>query len=455
MNLHIVILAAGKSTRMHSSLPKILHLLGGKPLLEHVIITAQNLRPKKIHVVYNDEKVDIREYFSQYNVNWVKQSKRLGTGHAVMQVLPFIKQMSQVLILYGDVPLITSKTLEALTKNMPIEGVSLLSAEFSDPTGLGRIIRNETGVIEAIVEHKDVTPDQLQIKEINSGILVTTSSVLRGYLPHLNKHNAQGEYYLTDVIAMLYADNISINSLLANDPEEVIGVNDQRQLVQLERRYQRKLADALMARGLYIVDPARFDVRGSLTIDSDIKIDANVIVEGKVDIGSHTTIGPNNFLKNAKIGKNVVIKANCVIEDAVIANNCVVGPFARIRPNTCLENGAHIGNFIELKNTKIGKSSKAHHVGYLGDTTIGKKVNIGAGTITCNYDGVVKQKTVIEDGVFVGSLSTLVAPVKLKKNAYIGAGSVITDDAPANELTLGRARQVTIKNWKRKNKKKR
>ncbi|HBC72032.1 MAG TPA: UDP-N-acetylglucosamine diphosphorylase/glucosamine-1-phosphate N-acetyltransferase [Coxiellaceae bacterium] len=450
--LHIIILAAGKGSRMHSSVPKVLHTLGGKPLLEHVIQTAQNLHPKKIHVVCSDNSTSIRECFNQYDINWVEQTKQLGTGHAVIQALPFIEQASQVLILYGDVPLISTTTLEQLIEDMPAEGLSLLTAKFSDPTGLGRIIRDNLGAITAIVEHKDASPLQQDIKEINSGILATTSKILRNYLPRLHQHNAQGEYYLTDIIAMLHTDGIPVNCLLAINPEEIAGVNDQKQLAKLERQYQKNIADNLMSQGLNLADPTRFDVRGNLTIGSDVTIDINVIIEGNVAIDTCTTIGPNNFLKNTRIGKNVTVKASCVIEGAIIDDNCIIGPFARIRPNSYLESGSRVGNFVEVKNTKIGKNSKASHLSYLGDTIIGNDVNIGAGTITCNYDGVDKHQTIIEDLVFIGSNTALIAPIKIGKGAMIGAGSVIATDAPADKLTVARVKQITIENWSRKKK---
>lgn len=454
MSLHIVILAAGKGTRMKSNLPKILHQLAGKPLLEHVIKTAQNLHPDKIHVVYGNGGSLARERLSQYDVNWVEQPKQLGTGHAVMQALPFIEHASRVLILYGDCPLITTATLEQLIREMPRDGVNLLTANFSDPNGLGRIVRDSLGSIQAIVEHKDATSTQLQFKEINSGLLVTTSKILRSYLPRLHSNNAQGEYYLTDIIAMLVSDHIPINSLITTYPEEVTGVNDNLQLAQLERQYQKNLAADLMRQGLRLIDPARFDLRGDLTCASDVTIDVNAVIEGQVSINTNSIIGPNNFLRNVKIGKNVVIRANCVIEDATIEDSCIIGPFARIRPGTHLEESAHVGNFVEIKNTAVGKRSKANHLSYLGDTIIGDEVNIGAGTITCNYDGADKHQTIIETGVFVGSNTSLVAPVKVGKNAIIGAGSVITQDAPEDKLTIARTQQVTVENWKRKNKKK-
>ncbi|MEI8055300.1 MAG: bifunctional UDP-N-acetylglucosamine diphosphorylase/glucosamine-1-phosphate N-acetyltransferase GlmU [bacterium] len=450
MSLHIIILAAGRGTRMRSRLPKVLHKLGGKPLLEHVIKTAHSLRPQKIHVIYGEGGSLVREHLQHYDVNWIEQEKQLGTGHAVMQALPFIKHATQVLILYGDAPLVAATTLTQLIQGMSQDGMSILTAEFLDPSGLGRIIRDDLGAIKAIIEHKDASPEQLQVKEINSGIMVTTSKILRDYLPRIGQYNAQGEYYLTDIITMVVGDKLPINSLLISNPEEVTGINDRQQLAELERQHQKNIAAELMRQGLTLLDPARFDVRGDLVIESDVVIDINVIIEDKVFIGANTIVGPNNFLKNTRIGKNVVIKANCVIEDAVIADNCIIGPFARIRPGTHLEEGAHVGNFVEIKNTQVGKNSKAGHLSYLGDTIIGDNVNIGAGTITCNYDGINKNQTVIESGAFIGSNTSLVAPVKIGKNATIGAGSIITEDAPTEKLTIARTRQVTIESWKRK-----
>lgn len=449
MSLHIVILAAGKGTRMQSNLPKVLHKLGSKPLLEHVIQTAQSLHPQKIHVVCGADNTLIREHFQQYDINWTIQTEQLGTGHAVMQALPFVDHASQILILYGDVPLVTPTTLQQLIKNMPSDGINLLTAEFFDPSGFGRIVRDPTGTIKAIIEHKEASAAQLEINEINSGILTTTSKILRNYLPRLNKNNTQNEYYLTDIIALLVADKIPINSLVI-PATEVIGVNDKLQLAKLERQYQNNLATNLMLQGLTIIDPTRFDLRGDLTFAQDSVIDINVILAGQVTIGANTCIGPNSFLKNVVIGNNVSIKANCVIEDAIIEDNCTIGPFARIRPGTHLQAQSRIGNFVEIKNTKLGKNSKANHLSYLGDTTVGEHVNIGAGTITCNYDGVTKHHTTIESGTFIGSNTSLVAPLKIGKNATIGAGSTITEDPPAEKLTIARARQITIKNWQRK-----
>lgn len=436
---------------MCSSVPKVLHTIGGKPLLEHVIQTAQSLQPEKIHVVYGESGDLLRESLHQYDINWVEQTEQLGTGHAVMQVLPFIKSSAQVLILYGDVPLITPDTLHKFLGSMPMNGLSMLTAEFSEPAGFGRIVRDDVGNIRAVVEHKDASQVQRQIREINSGVLVTTAEILSNYLPSLRQNNIQGEYYLTDIIALLRADEIQINHLLVEDQTEVKGVNDQKQRVELERCYQRKIADNLLKRGVILMDPARFDLRGDLIIGNDVTIDINVVLEGKVTIGDGTIIGPNSFLKDMVVGKNVTIKSNCVVDGAVIGDDCVIGPFARIRPGTHLDNGAHVGNFVEIKNSKIGKSSKANHLSYIGDAVVGNSVNIGAGTITCNYDGVKKHRTIIEDCAFIGSNTALVAPVTIGKNAVVGAGSVITTDVPEDGLAVARARQTTIEGWKRNN----
>lgn len=417
-----------------------------------MIKAAQKLKPQKIHIVYGSQGELLKKEFAHYALNWVEQKKQLGTGHALLQVLPAIADSAKVLVLYGDVPLISSTTLEQLLDNLPAEGVSLLTAEFADPTGLGRIIRDQFGVIKGIVEHRDASPLERQNKEINSGILATTAEILRSYLPQLRPHNVQGEYYLTEIISLLYQDKIPVNCLLVMNPEEVVGVNDRKQLALLERQYQRNLANSLMLQGVTLADPARFDLRGDLIIGSDVSIDINVVIEGQVTIDSNSTVAPNNFIKDSQIGKNVVSKANCMIEGATIADNCVIGPFARIRPESHLARSVHIGNFVEIKKSSLGEDSKANHLAYIGDALIGNQVNIGAGTITCNYDGVKKNQTVIEDGVFVGSNSALVAPVKLKKDAWIGAGSVITMDAPAEKLTLSRAKQTTIDGWRRREK---
>lgn len=450
MSLHIIILAAGKGTRMKSNLPKVLHKIANTSLLEHVVITAQKLCPEVIHVVYGDNGNLLQESLKAYQINWVHQAKQLGTAHAVMQALPFLQNSDKVLILYGDVPLITQKTLLQLSENLPLGGISLLTANFTDPTGLGRIIRDECGNIRAIIEHKDASIEQLQIKEINSGIMATTHQVLANYLDKIQTNNIQNEYYLTDIINMLATNGRSIKSIQAENLEEITGVNNKKQLAYLERCYQKISADSLMEQGLTLLDPARFDLRGNLTVSQDVTIDINTIIEGRVSIDKNTYIQANNYIKNATIGKNVVIKSNCVIEDAIIEDNCIIGPFARIRPGTHLQQDSHVGNFVELKNTKLGKNSKANHLSYLGDAIVGDKVNIGAGTITCNYDGVNKYKTIIEDQAFIGSNTSLVAPVTIGKEAVIGAGSVITTSACEKKLTLSRAKQITLDNWQRK-----
>lgn len=448
MNLHVIILAAGKGSRMRSVTPKVLHKVGGKPLLEHVIQSANPLNPKKIHIVYSDDSLTLHKNLKKYsNINWAKQTKQLGTGHAVIQALPFIDKASQVLILYGDVPLVKTKTLKNLLNNIPENSINLLTAKFSDPTGFGRIVRNKTGIVTKIVEQKDASLNEQKISEINTGIMATESKVLHNYLPKLDQNNAQKEYYLTDIIEMLNKDNLPIQGIPTPNPDEVLGVNNKIQLAQLEKLYQKNISSELMDQGLTLLDPNRFDVRGNLTIGNDVTIDINVIVEGDVHIDSNSTIGPNSYLKNVRIGKNVTINANSVIEDAVISDECIVGPFARVRPGTKLDSKARIGNFVEVKNSTVGKNSKANHLTYIGDCTIGENANIGAGTITCNYDGTNKHQTIIEDSAFIGSNTSLVAPVKIEKGAIIGAGSTITSNAPTKKLTVARSKQITIENW--------
>lgn len=455
--LDIVILAAGKGTRMYSKLPKILHRLGGMPLLEYVLIAAQQLNPRKIHVVYGAGGDEVRDFCASKNMELelIEQTQQLGTGHAVSQVLPHLQDSAQILILYGDVPLITAATLTAFVNSVPANQLGLITAELPDPTGFGRIIRPVDKslkcdeYITAIVEQADANAQQLNIKEINTGIMLIPAQVLKKYLPKLSQNNTQNEYYLTDIIALASADGIKIQGFKAVDNFEIFGVNNKAQLAALERHYQQRLAQALLHQGVTLLDPARIDIRGAVTVATDVVIDVNVILEGKVTIGENSIIGPNTSLKNVCIGDNVQIKANCVIEDAVIENNCVIGPFARIRPKTHIKSYAHVGNFVEVKNCTIGMASKANHLTYLGDAIIGADVNIGAGTITCNYDGANKHQTIIEDGVFIGSDTQLVAPVTIGKNATIGAGSTIVSNAPANKLTLSRSKQATLPGWQR------
>ncbi len=447
MNLNVVILAAGKGSRMYSDLPKVLHKLGGKSLLERVIIAAKKLHPQKIYVVCSEELQVFSDQFKSHDLVWVKQRHRIGTGDAVKQVLPYLAKSSRVLVLYADVPLITTATLQKLIKKSAISKLAILTTKLDDPTGFGRIIRDQHGAVSQIIEERDATISERKIKEINSGILVTDQEILAKYLSRLKRGNKQREYYLTDLVKMLVKDGKGVASLMVNNSDEVSGVNSKYQLMELERKYQRKQADKFATDGLILMDPARFDLRGDLKFGCDVMIDINVVMEGKVELGDNTSIEPNNCLKNTKIGKNVIIRSNCVIDGAIIGDNCVVGPFARVRPGTILASGAKIGNFVELKNSQIGRDSKASHLSYIGDSVVGNQVNIGAGTITCNYDGFAKYRTIIDDGSFIGSNTSLVAPVRIGKCATIGAGSVIHKDAPENKLTIARATQVTIESW--------
>lgn len=452
--LTIIILAAGKGKRMSSGVPKVLHTLAGIPLLEHVINTAKNLKPDHIYVVYGNGGQEVRERILGHDIEWIQQKEALGTGHAVMQVLPHLQAEQQVLILYGDVPLISATTLRALIKNKNPHGLGILVTEFDNPTGFGRIIRDESKNILSIVEEKDTTSDQKKIKEINTGIMFVSAQHLKKWLPKLSNHgNAQSEYYLTDVVAMAVGDGVSVHGSLADCPEEVRGVNNLVELAHLEHFYQRKKAHELLMQGIRIMDSDRFDLRGNLIAGQDTLIDINVVIEGNVTIGERCTIGPNVVLRNVTLGDDVTIEPNCVIEDAIIAKECTIGPFARIRPGTKLDEKVRVGNFVEVKNTQMGKHSKANHLSYLGDTQIGEDVNIGAGVITVNYDGANKHQTIIEDYAFIGCDSQLIAPVVIGKNATIGAGSTITQDAPKDELTIARSKQQTISGWQRPKKK--
>ena len=454
MPLDIVILAAGQGKRIQSRLPKVLHPLAGKPLLTHIMNTAQQLNPEKIMIIYGHGGDQIRAALADLPVQWIEQKQQLGTGHALAQAMPSIDQNAKVLILLGDTPIISLPTLQQLLASAQNSELSLLTAELPDPTGLGRIIRNNAGKVIAIVEEKDATPEQRQLRETNTGIMVISARQLTRWLPALKNNNAQGEYYLTDIIAMAVSEGININAIQANSYEEVLAVNDRIQLAQLERAQQKQQAEKLMRAGVTLLDPARFDLRGEAQIASDVTIDVNVILEGQVSIGANTYIGPNTLLRNVRIGENVIINANTVIEDAIIENNCEVGPFARLRPGTCLKQGAHVGNFAEIKNSEVGEGTKIHHVSYMGDTTLGKNVNIGAGTIVCNYDGANKHKTIIEDNAFVGSNSSLIAPITIGENATIGAGSAVRGNVPANALAITRAEQRIVEKWQRPAKKK-
>lgn len=455
MGLSIVILAAGEGSRMKSAVPKVLHLLAGKPLLEHVVNTAQALKPLAIHVVFGSGGEVVKSQMAHLPVNWIEQKQRLGTGHALLQSLPYLQQTDRVLVLYGDVPLISLNTLTALLEATPKGGVGIVGANFADPTGLGRIIRDKSGNITGIVEHKDANEKQRCIQEIYTGILTAPVQRLNEWLPVLKNDNAQREYYLTDCIRLSVKNRCPVIAVLPGCVHEVEGVNNRQQLADLERYYQRQAADKIMASGATIMDPLRFDLRGNLEVGEDVTIDINVLLEGDVIIGANSYIGPNVVIRNSKIGEGVRIEANSLIDGAMIDNDSVVGPFARLRPGTECASKVRIGNFVEVKKAKIGINSKINHLSYIGDATIGQNVNIGAGTITCNYDGVNKHQTIIGDNVFIGSDTQLVAPVRIGYGATIGAGSTITRDAPAEKLTLSRAKQMIVEQWQRPQKKER
>jgi bifunctional UDP-N-acetylglucosamine pyrophosphorylase/glucosamine-1-phosphate N-acetyltransferase len=449
MSLSIIILAAGQGTRMRSALPKVLHPLGGLPLLQHVIRTAQTLNPGHIAVVYGHGGEQVKEALAHEPVEWILQDQQLGTGHAVDQAMSSVKDDDTVLVLYGDVPLIQADTLATLVKKANAGQLAVLTAELDNPQGYGRMLRDDKGRLVGIVEQKDASEVQLSIREINSGFLAAPADCLRGWLQRLDNSNAQGEYYLTDIIAMAASDGVAVESTSAKNECEILGVNDRVQLAQLERIWQRQQAETLMRGGVTLADPARLDMRGEVSTGQDCRIDINVVLEGKVSLGERVSIGPGCVIKNASIGDDVEIFAHCVIEDGIIGTACRIGPFARIRPETKLAEQVHVGNFVEIKKSTVAKGSKINHLSYIGDTHMGSGVNVGAGTITCNYDGANKHLTEIGDNVFIGSDTQLVAPVKVGDGATIGAGTTITRDVPDNELTLSRSKQQTITGWKR------
>ncbi|WLG95813.1 bifunctional UDP-N-acetylglucosamine diphosphorylase/glucosamine-1-phosphate N-acetyltransferase GlmU [Pseudomonas sp. FP198] len=448
MSLEIVILAAGQGTRMRSALPKVLHPVAGNSMLGHVIHSARQLDPQRIHVVIGHGADAVRERLAADDLNFVLQDKQLGTGHAVAQAVPFITA-DTVLILYGDVPLIEVDTLQRLLKHVAPRQLGLLTVELDDPTGYGRIVRNADGQVTAIVEQKDANEAQRAITEGNTGILAVPAERLGDWMSRLSNNNAQGEYYLTDVIAMAVADGLMVATEQPLDAMEVQGANDRRQLAELERHYQLRTARRLMAQGVTLRDPARFDVRGEVSVGRDVVIDINVILEGKVVIEDDVVIGPNCVIKDSTLRKGVVIKANSHLEGAVMGEGSDAGPFARLRPGTVLEARAHVGNFVELKNAHMGEGAKAGHLTYLGDAEIGARTNIGAGTITCNYDGANKWKTVLGEDVFIGSNNSLVAPVDISDGATTAAGSTLTQNVDNGQLAVGRARQRNIDGWKR------
>ena len=448
MSLDIVILAAGQGTRMRSALPKVLHPVAGRSMLGHVIDTARALAPKAIHVVVGHGAERVREELAADDLNFVVQAEQLGTGHAVAQALPALSA-ERVLILYGDVPLIEAATLERLLERVGPEQLALLTVNLADPTGYGRIVRDDQGVVRAIVEHKDASAEQKLISEGNTGILAVPGALIGDWLSRLSNSNAQGEYYLTDVIAMAVADGLAVATEQPLHAMEVQGANDRIQLAELERHYQQRAARHLMAQGVTLRDPARFDLRGEVTAGRDVLIDVNVILEGNIVIEDGVEIGPNCVIRNSTLRRGSVVKANSHLEGAELGEGADCGPFARLRPGAVLGPKAHVGNFVEVKNSRLGEGAKAGHLAYLGDAEVGARTNIGAGTITCNYDGANKFRTVMGEDVFIGSNSSLVAPVVLGDGATTGAGSVITADVPAGTLALGRARQALIKGWRR------
>ncbi|MCF6336841.1 MAG: bifunctional UDP-N-acetylglucosamine diphosphorylase/glucosamine-1-phosphate N-acetyltransferase GlmU [Gammaproteobacteria bacterium] len=447
--LSVVVLAAGQGTRMKSILPKVLHCIAGRPLVEHVITDALELGAADIHIVFGHEGEQVQKALSAYDLNWAEQTERLGTGHAVEQALPTIPDDHLVLLLYGDVPLITVQTLQRLVAATAGDTLALLTAKLTDPTGYGRIVRDTAGKVQCIVEQKDASTEQLAIDEINTGMLAVKADMLKKWIARLDNNNAQKEYYLTDIVGFAVADGVAINTANPDEICEIEGVNNKRQLAELERAFQLRQARQLMDDGLTLRDPARFDVRGELMIGRDVEIDINVLIEGRVELGDGVTVGSNVVLKNVSIGANTHIHANSVLEESVIGTQCDIGPFARLRPQTNLANNVKVGNFVEIKKSDIAEGSKINHLSYMGDTTMGTNVNVGAGTITCNYDGANKYQTIIGDNVFIGSDTQLIAPVVVADGATIGAGSTITRDTPAETLTLSRVKQVSVKSWKR------
>jgi bifunctional UDP-N-acetylglucosamine pyrophosphorylase / glucosamine-1-phosphate N-acetyltransferase len=449
----VVILAAGQGKRMNSALPKVLQPLAGRPMLAHVLASARALDPAAIHVVYGHGGDTVKATFADADVSWVLQEKQLGTGHAVGKALPSIPDDHQVLVLLGDVPLVSKRTLQRLVNDSAAGELALLTAVVDDPTGYGRVIRDEHGAVARIVEEKDATDYERRINEVNTGLIAFAAGPLRRYLARLDNDNAQGEYYLTDVIGLAAADGTKILGTVIQSTTEVLGINDRAQLAVAERTLQREIARDLMLRGATLADPERIDVRGVLTVGRDVFIDVGCVFEGEVVLGDRVRIGPYAMVADTELGDDCVVHAHCVITDLVAGQHCEIGPFARIRPDVELANKVKVGNFVEIKKSRIADGSKVNHLTYIGDTTIGRDVNVGAGTITCNYDGANKHRTVMGDRAFIGSGTMLVAPVEVGAGATIGAGSTITKDAPPEQLTIERSKQTTIAGWRRPKKK--
>ncbi len=451
--LEVIVLAAGKGTRMHSDTPKVLHELGGEPLLAHVLRSVRKLQPRALHVVLGHESERVRNRFAKEEVQWIVQQKQLGTGHAVKTALPRTTAGSTVLVVYGDIPLIGVDELSALIDRIGSSDIALLTAEFANPRGYGRIVRNGSGNVVEIVEQKDANSEQLALTEINTGFIAANRDRLADWLDQIDDNNSQAEQYLTDIIAVAVRAGFDIADVRAVNTDCVTGVNTKSDLAFLEQQYRQRRAGGFLEQGVTIVDPGRFDARGEIAFGRDCLVDVNVVLQGPLQIGDGVVIGPHSVLCNSVLADGVQVKSHCVIEEAELGVNAVVGPFARIRPGTRLAENVHVGNFVEIKNSTLGKETKANHLSYVGDSTVGRGVNIGAGVITCNYDGAYKHRTDIEDDVFIGSNSQLVAPVKVGRGATVGAGSTITNDVPPNMLAVSRAFQKNIAGWERPRKK--
>jgi bifunctional UDP-N-acetylglucosamine pyrophosphorylase / glucosamine-1-phosphate N-acetyltransferase len=447
MPLEIVVLAAGQGKRMRSQLPKILHPLAGRPLLAHSLAAARALAPRKVVVVHGHGAEQVRAAFAGEQVEWVLQAEQLGTGHAVQQAMPRISPDAEVLIVYADVPLVRAETLRRLA-DAARDGVAVMTAELADPGGYGRILRQASGNVARIVEHKDASAEELAVREINAGFMAMSARRLSGWLGKLTNRNSQKEYYLTDVVTLAVGEGLAVRAVKVDDPWEVAGVNSKRELADLERHYQRRQAERLLEEAVTLADPARIDVRGELTCGADVAIDVNCVFEGKVTLADGVRVGPNCVLRNVSVGAASEVLAFSHLEDSEVGARCRLGPYARLRPGTSLAEEVHVGNFVEVKASRVGRGSKANHLSYIGDSEIGADVNVGAGTITCNYDGAAKNRTIIEDDCFIGSDTTLVAPVRIARGSYIGAGSTISKDTPAGQLTVARARQVSVPSWK-------
>ena len=446
MSLEIIVLAAGEGKRMHSALPKVLHPLGGRPLLAHVLDSVRALAPRKVFVVHGYGGEQVKSVFNGASVEWVEQAQQRGTGHAVMQALPRVDEQSLALVVYADVPLIRGETLRRLA-DAARGGLALLTAEPPSPDGYGRVLRSASGAVERIVEHKDASPAERAVREINAGFLAASKPHLAGWLAKVQNRNVQGEYYLTDVIGLAVGDGVPVTAVKA-EWHEVAGVNSRHELAQLERAYQAMQAARLLEAGVALADPARIDIRGVIECGRDVSIDVNCVFEGSIALGDGVRIGPNCVLRDTEVAAGTEILAFSMLDNARVGARCRVGPYARLRPGANLGENVHIGNFVEVKESRFGAGAKANHLSYIGDADVGARANIGAGTITCNYDGASKHRTVIEDDCFIGSDSTLVAPVRIARGSYIGAGSTINKDTPAGQLTLARAKQVSVPSWK-------